>query len=124
MSRCYKEYIQAISLNLKAFCPDATKNVVSKKCIIADCDVIANFGNKGESPIYCKQHAKDGMKDIKNKQCKEEDCETQPSFGYPNESASYCKEHALSAFDDNTMLLSYPAKRAMKCDKCLHIEYI
>jgi dCMP deaminase len=35
-----------------------------------------------------------------------------------------CKEHALSAFDDNTMLLSYPAKRAMKCDKCLRIEYI
>jgi EsV-1-7 cysteine-rich motif len=56
------------------------------------CSKQANFGYRGERPIYCKtcipEDLKDTLIDVRSQRCEHEGCDTQPSFGKPGDKVS------------------------------------
>lgn len=72
-------------------------DVVHKKCINVNCDIIPAFNYKYEKAgIYCAEHAFPGMINVVSKKCLDETCETIASHNYIGKSEKlYCRKHAF-----------------------------
>jgi hypothetical protein len=70
------------------------KDVMNKRCEIAECDKQPNFGLLPRKATHCKKHGELlGMKNVVSKQCEIADCNTQPNFGLLPKKATHCKKH-------------------------------
>ncbi len=68
----------------------------------------ANFNNKGQKPLYCKEHKLDDMVNVSDKNCV--DCDlVRPYFNYPGEKALYCLPCSVK----------YPGMVNVKGTKCV-----
>ena len=81
---------------------DGMIDVLNKRCIEEDCDIISSYNNPGETKVlYCSKHKKDGMIDILNKRCIESKCNIRPNYNKSGEiKGLYCSKHKLDGMID------------------------
>lgn len=75
-------------------------DVVSRRCIEADCDKIPSYGFEYKKPIYCKSHKSDNMVNVVSKRCLETDCNKQPSYGLIWKKPIFCVDHKSNQMID------------------------
>lgn len=76
-------------------------NVVTRKCIIEDCQKEASFKQqKTKKRTHCFEHKLDGMITTKNKRCLEKNCYIRASHNLQGEKPLYCDTHKLENMVD------------------------
>jgi hypothetical protein len=81
-------------------------DVVSKRCIHAECKILPCYNIEGKKPLYCGKHKLDGMVDVKNKICKSSWCFTSVKDKYDG----YCQYCYINLFPDKPVSRNYKTK--------------